>query len=605
MKTKITNINGHLLYRGIASGVKNILEYQDKLDEINVFPVPDGDTGTNMCFTLLPILEDYDNPKPERADTTLQVIADLVLDSARGNSGTLIAQWFHGLRRSCEDKRTLTIKDFSEAFSQAYISAKSSLLNPQEGTIITVMRALADKAEELVENDNIDYNLFLNECYKEAEKSLQETKKILKILRKTDVVDAGALGFVLIFQGVLHITQRGSKIQTTHLDITYEHEKIEALKKDIDFTIHNKFCTECIIKSEEINRNDLKNAVKDFGDSMVLAGSKSHVKIHIHTNEPAKFFTVCEQFGNVHDRKADDMTKQEHSKHHADDATDVAIVADSGADIPKDYLKDIHIVPLRYSFGRQQHLDKLTQNIEDFYNQMSTDNNHPKTSQATPRDFKKTYSFVASHHDSIISIQISQKVSGTYASASNAAKTIKNKNIYILDSCNVSVGQGLLAMYAVDLKSQGKSYKEIIKQLEIAKKNTKVFASFKDLQYVVKGGRIPATVKKMANTLNIRPLLTANVSGKLKLGGMLFGQKNMVPKLARFINKRISSLAYYRIVVSHANCKEDGEKLLEKILSKNTNIISSYLVEMGAALGCHAGPGSIVVGLQKLKQDEI
>ena len=93
---------------------------------------------------------------------------------------------------------------------------------------------------------------------------------------------------------------------------------------------------------------------------------------------------------------------------------------------------------------------------------MRNPKNHPKTSQATPRDFKKTYSFVASHHESIISIQISQKVSGTYASASNAAKTIKNKNIYILDSCNVSVGQGLLAMYAVDLKSQGKSYKEII-----------------------------------------------------------------------------------------------------------------------------------------------
>jgi len=604
MQNKIQNITGELLYQGIASGIKNLLEYKDTLDEINVFPVPDGDTGTNMCFTLLPIIEEGHKQVSEDAYKTLTMIADLALDSARGNSGTLIAQWFHGMRRSAEDKSNLEIKDFVEAFNHGYKSASESLLNPKEGTIITVMRAVAEKASELEIEGCNNYQIFLKDCYEASEIALQNTKNTLQILKKTNVVDAGALGFVLIFQGVLHMTQKGSQIQTTHLDISYEHDKIESLKKDIDFTIHNKFCTECIIKSDDINRKKLKESVKDFGDSMVLAGSKQRVKMHIHTNEPAKFFSACEQFGNVSDRKADDMTKQEHTRHH-DDGTDVAIVADSGADIPEDYLKDVHIVSLRYSFGSQQHLDKLTQTTKEFYDQMQIDTNHPKTSQAIPRDFKKMYDFVTSHHNSIISINISSKVSGTYGSALNASKAIKNKNIYVLDSCTVSVAQGLLAMYAIDLKSQGKSFNDIIRRLEESKKLTQVYAVFKDMKYVVKGGRISKTVKKITDFLNVRPILTTNLSGKLKPGGILYGKRKMALKMSYFINKKIKNYKCYRVVIAHANCLEKGEELLDHIARNNSNILSSYIVNLGGALGVHAGPGSLVVGLQELNKDEI
>ena len=603
---KISTVNGHLLYRGISSGIKNLLEYQDKLDEINVFPVPDGDTGTNMCFTLMPILEaECQKSISDRADRTLKIIADTALDSARGNSGTIIAQWFHGLSKSAVEKETLDIKDIALAFRQGYSSAKNSLLNPQEGTIITVMRALAEKAQDLAADECTNYNEFLYNCYTASEESLQETKKILKILKKTDVVDAGALGLVLILQGILHIIQKGSKIQTTHLDISYEHSKIEALKKDIDFTIHNKFCTECIIRSESgIDKKELKLAVKDFGDSMVVAGSDNRIKIHIHTNEPASFFQSCEKFGTIHDRKADDMTKQEQATHHEDDGTDVAILADSGADIPNEYIKDVHIVPLRYSFGTEQHLDKLTQSTQEFYNSMNTNQYHPKTSQATPRDFKKTYNFVASHHNSIISIQISQQVSGTYASAINASKAI-NSQISIVDSCSVSVGQGLLAMYAVDLKSQGTPYKEIVKKIENIKNQTEVFVAINNLDYIVRGGRLPSIVQKLTNLFNIRPILGTTNEGKIKLDSFLLGQSQMVKKFSNKINTKIKSKLYYRLLVAHSDCKDDAKELLSNITSKNTNILSSYIVEMGCALGVHAGPGSLVVGLQELDKNEI
>ena len=197
---------------------------------------------------------------------------------------------------------------------------------------------------------------------------------------------------------------------------------------------------------------------------MVIAGSPQHVKVHIHTNEPAKFFKMCNVYGYVSDKKVDDMTKQEKYIHRSG-ASSIAIITDSTADLPEEYLKEVQLVPVKYSFGQQQHIDKVTQTVEEFYEQMSTDPNHPKTSQPTPRDFIKTYNFVSSHYNNIISIHLSNKLSGTYQSAINGSKGIKVENIKVINSNTASVGLGLLVMSAVELKQEGKHYNEIIKSI--------------------------------------------------------------------------------------------------------------------------------------------
>ena len=301
------------------------------------------------------------------------------------------------------------------------------------------MHDVANKSIELKTQENIYIENFFEYCYHHSVESLEKTKTILKILKKSDVVDAGALGFVLIIQGWLNYFQKNTKIQSHHLNISYEHAKIEALKKDIDFTITNKFCTECSIEGNNINRHELKEMIKNLGDSMVVAGTKHRVKIHIHTNTPAKFYKICSIYGKVVDRKVDDMTKQEHTVHHIG-SSGISIVVDSGADIPEEYAKEIQVVPVRYSFGSQQHIDRVTQTSSEFYQQMQIDSNHPKTSQPTPGDFKKIYNFISSHYNSIISIHLSKKVSGTYQSGINASKNIKVKNIKIIDSFTASVG---------------------------------------------------------------------------------------------------------------------------------------------------------------------
>ena len=601
MATKIEYLDGKRLYNAIIIGIKNLVLHQKTLDEINVFPVPDGDTGTNMVFTLMPIITDIKDSIPDRIDEAMSLIANTALESARGNSGTIIAQFYYGLNKSFRGLEQVNVENFSKGLMQGYQSAIESLVNPEEGTIITVMRDVANKAHAISNEGCTDYVPFVREIFKESEQTLKLTKTVLKILKKSDVVDSGALGFVLLIQGVLNALEQGQggRIQTTHLDISYELEKIESLNRGIDFKIDNKFCTECVVTGENINRKELKSKIRDFGDSMVIAGSQKKVKIHIHTNYPAKLFKMCSVYGIVIDKKVDDMTKQEKSIHHHG-ASSIAIVTDSGSDLPDDYLKDVQVVPVKYSFGRQQHIDKVTQTVKEFYEQMASDPNHPKTSQPTARDFIKMYDFVSSHYDNIISLHLSGRLSGTYQSAINGSNSTKVKNIQIIDSASASVGLGLLTMYAVDLKQEGKSYAQIIEGIEKKKTETDLYLLLHDLTYAVRGGRVPSKVKTIANLFRLTPILTANKSGKLKSAGVLFGKSHIISKFSRFLDKKIDSNYNYRMLIAHANCKDKGQNLERHILGKFPNILSNYLLELGGGLGAHAGPGSLVIGIQKM-----
>ena len=601
MKENIKYYDGISLYNMFANGILNLVKHQVTLDEINVFPVPDGDTGTNMAFTLLPIAEECKEDITENASETLKLIADTALDSARGNSGTIIAQFIYGMSKSADNLGSLGVKDFSNALNQGFQSARNSLVKPEEGTIITVMRDVAEESQKIVGEGVDDYYSLIKNIYNRAEISLKETKNILKILKKTDVVDAGALGFVLLIQGMLNVIEKaeGGRIQTTHLDISYEISNIEKLSKDVDFTIQNKYCTECVVIGQKIDRAELKDKIKDFGDSMVMAGTDKKVKIHIHTNHPGKLFKICNVYGNVIDKKVDDMTRQEQSIHH-EGASSIAIVTDSGADIPEEFLKDVHVVPVKYSFGRQQHIDRVTQTTREFYEQMAVDSNHPKTSQPVPRDFKKTYNFISSHYSSILSIHLSSAVSGTYQSALNASKSLKKTQLNIFDSKTASVGLGLLVMHAIELKQEGKTFNEIVYRLNQKMLKTKMFLVIDDLSYIVKGGRLPSKVKTISNIFRLRPVLTVKKSGKMTLGGVLYGKSNMMNKFSKFINKKINPKNKYNMIVAHANCKSRGENLLNNILSEHGhNINNSYLVELSGGLGSHAGPGALVVGFQK------
>jgi len=162
------------------------------------------------------------------------------------------------------------------------------------------------------------------------------------------------------------------------------------------------------------------------------------------------------------------------------------------------------------------------------------------------------------------------------------------------------VGLGLLVMHAIELKQEGKNFNEIVYRLNQKMLKTRIFLIMDDLSYIVRGGRLPSKVKTISNILRLRPVLTVKKSGKMTLGGVLYGKSKMMEKFSQFINKKINPKNKYNMIVAHANCKTKGKDLLNNILSEHGhNIKNSYLVELSGGLGAHAGPGALVVGLQK------
>jgi len=599
-KKKIKSINGFMLHHAIVAGTRKVVAHQDYLNKINVFPVPDGDTGTNMAFTMNAILDGTSNHVHSRIDDMLEGVADSALDGARGNSGAILAQFFQGLSDGSVGLESMNAKELSIAFIKGSEYARDALSEPKEGTILTVIDDFSKKLEELSSQGETDIEKILEISLVRAEESLQNTPNLMPVLKKAGVVDAGAQGFVDFIIGMHEFIKDGS-IEEEYgeiIPITDPGDNHDIHVNDLTY----RFCTECMIidDSESIDRTDIKQALINSGDSMVVAGSRKRAKIHIHTNNPASIFSICENFGVVTGQKADDMVHQQDSS-HGDKKNDVAIITDSGADFNEDDL-DIHVVPVRYSFGDKGYIDKVSQSTTEFFKELESNPNHPQTSQPVPGDFRRQYQFLSSHYKSIISIHIPHKLSGTLQSAKTALKRTPEASVSVIDSHNISVGLGLIVKHAAELVKMGKSHEKIIKEINRVRKDTYIYASVKDLSYSVKGGRIPKAVKVITDLLHVKPILSTGPDGSMKPSGIVFGNKNRPKKLARFVMNEHNLSTKYRILIGHANCEEDGYALMDYIKKRFKNIESIDLLEIGSALGVHTGPGALLVGIQKYKK---
>ena len=594
---KITYLDGARFHRALVAGANNLLSRQEYLNKINVFPVPDGDTGTNMAFTLTSIIDSTQKKIYPRVDDMLAHIADAALDGARGNSGVILAQFFQGLSDGAAGVDKMTPESFSKAIQFGAKYAREALAEPKEGTILTVLTDFSNHLILLVQEQTHDFEHLLEMGIKEAEKSLENTPNLLSVLKKAGVVDAGAQGFVDLLHGIFSFIKdgdlRGFKTDLEKQEITVDLQNAKTDFENSEF----RYCTECLIKGKNIDHKKIREALQISGDSLVIAGSKIKTKVHIHVNKPADIFKICTNFGTVSSEKADDMWQQmKDSQRHK--SKGIAIVTDSGADIPENIDLDIHTVPVRYNFGDTAYIDKLSQTPEEFYEELATNPEHPKTSQPTPGDFRRQYQFLQTHYDSIISIHLPHELSGTYQSALNASKRIDNTKIIVVDGLSGSVGLGLIVMKAARLAKSGKNFEEICAEIPEIISKSNVYLVVKDLSYVVKGGRLPGWVKKIADYLYIRPVLSIKENGSMGASGVVIGTNNLPEKMSKLILGKMDPNKTYNISIGHCNILGDGERLMKLIQKGHSNINSIYLMNIGCAMGVHAGPGSLAVAIQ-------
>ncbi len=594
----IAYLDGVRLRRALQAGIYRVISRQDYLNKINVFPVPDGDTGTNIAFTMNAILSGMSRSVERHCGRLLIVVADSALDGARGNSGAILAQFFQGLSDAVSSEDKLTSARFAAALSSGAQYAYDALAEPREGTLITVLRDFAREVEAFVVREpQADFIAVLSHGLVEADRSLANTPNQLAVLKRAGVVDAGAQGFVDLLRGIEDFARNGSLDRLQNAAATNISEGEDAGVGDRDGEVTHRYCTECMVAGTEIDRRKLREELAALGSSLVLAGSKTKAKIHIHVDEPSKVFRVCGGYGSVSGQKADDMLQQ---TREARVGGGVAIVCDSAADVPDSELErlNLHMVPVRVHFGEQGFLDKVAFTATEFYELLERSPHHPKTSQPAPGDFRRLFQYLGSHYDEVVSVNLTSKVSGTWQAAQSAAARADGAAVTVVDSLNVSCGQGLLAMYAGECALAGFDAAAIARAVQNMRARTWTWGMLRDLSYGVRGGRVARSKQVIADLLRLTPILTATPDGRVAAGGVLFGRSDQVAGFVRFVVRRLDPTRRWRLIVGHCNAPDDGAALLEALRREVANIDGSWLVEVGPALGAHAGPGALVVGAQ-------
>jgi DegV family protein with EDD domain len=223
----------------------------------------------------------------------------------------------------------------------------------------------------------------------------------------------------------------------------------------------------------------------------------------------------------------------------------------------------------------------------------------PSTSQPSPADLRRQFDFLASHYESVLSVNVSARASGTWQAAAAARqRTSRPDAIYTMDTGTVSMGQGLIAVYAAECAREGFDLATTRRLCEEITKATKAYAYVRDLRYAVRGGRIPASVKMIADLFRLSPVLTNMPDGRVSAGGVLLGRRNLPAKLTRFIAARHSADQHYRIFIGHGGAPNDVPELRSGLLAAFPQVESCHETDVGTALAVHGGPGMVVVGLQ-------
>jgi DegV family protein with EDD domain len=592
------HLDGDALAAALTSGIHRVLGEQELLNRINVFPVADSDTGTNLSLSLGSALGPLAKPGEKHLGTMLAAVADALLDGARGNSGAIVAQFFQGMSDSAGEITRFTTYTFGKAVSMGNEYAHDALSEPREGTILSVIAAFSQSIAHQVSNVREgDFPVVISKALERVEEALANTPNQLEVLRKAGVVDAGAKGFAELVAGIAGYLQDGTIVPLPDTSFAQELEPaLNFLEADNDSQF--RFCVECIVTGTDINRRKLREALGELGDSLVLAGTKRKAKIHIHVDEPETVFDAAREYGEVRAQKADDMHRQQHATHG--NKQGFAVIVDSAADITDDDMEshDIHMVPCRIQFGEHGYLDKVGITIDEFYSELGSNPHHPTTSQPSPGDFRRQFQFLASHFDHVISINVMSGASGTYDAACLAAsRTNARGKVHVIDSRNGSMGQGQLAVLAAECAEAGLDVDRAIAAVEAQVPQTTSYIILKDLQYAVRGGRLPAWVKTIADMLRLTPIIYTTDEGKLGLSSFLFGRTNWIEKFARHVARRAPA-GPVEIGVGHAICAEDAAVLEQHLNKLLPDVRKSRISGVSPAIGVHGGPGTLLVAVK-------
>ncbi len=308
-------INGIQLRDAFVSGANNISNYRQQVDALNVFPVPDGDTGTNMSMTINAAKRELLNMKDDiTVESVSKKAASALLRGARGNSGVILSLLFRGFAKGLEDKENAVAADIANALDLGVAAAYKAVMKPTEGTILTVARLAAEHAKELANGEaELTVAQMWEEILNAAKDALAQTPEMLPVLKKAGVVDAGGQGFVVIWEGMKAVIDGGAVIPAEEEAQKVPEKRAQGIAAEFDEgEITFTYCTEFIVNKEDPNADPrgLRAYLESIGDCVVVVDDEEIIKCHVHTNDPGNAIQAALKLGYLTNMKIDNMREQ-------------------------------------------------------------------------------------------------------------------------------------------------------------------------------------------------------------------------------------------------------------------------------------------------------
>ncbi|MDY0399882.1 MAG: DegV family protein [Bacilli bacterium] len=581
---KLKKINGTHLYHAFLSGARQIIKQKSELNRINVFPVADGDTGSNMAAMMQRIITDAEISP--HLGIVLESISAAAIAGSRGNSGIIFSEYLNGIYESLKEEQEATVQRFHAAVLNGIKKAYEAILNPVEGTILTVFR----KAFE-VRTTIDDFFLYFATIKAQSLVALIETTEELAILKLNHVVDAGAQGLTAFIDGVNYYFVNG--IEMNGVEIEEEEETVHSQGVHEE-QLTERYCTEALLINVKITPQEMKALLAPAGSSLVVSGRSEKMRIHIHTNNPELVFIKLREQGEIIEQKVDDMLRQNQAMQS--DHPRVAIVTDTIADIPQALLDQyqIHLIPMYLIVDDVSYLDKLTITTNTFYKMLD----HSKTFSSSQPDkltIERNLSFLLEHYDDVIVITVASRLSGTYNAMIQFAKN--HQKIHVVDSKQNSGAQGLVVLKAAELAWQDKSAAEIIDFINDFSKQTKIYVSVKTLKYMVKLGRVSKVVGLIGKIVNLKPVIGLSSDG----AGIIRAKSFSLTGNIRQIMKLLKAAPVENYAIVHSLALKRAEKFAKKVEAL-TGKKPQYIELISPIVAMNAGIGAIAIAVTFTKE---
>jgi DegV family protein with EDD domain len=599
---QIRYLDGPRLRRALLAACEHARRQRAELNRINVFPVPDGDTGTNLALTVQAVadhLRHVDDPDVHRVAA---VAAEGAVLGARGNCGMMLSHFLLGFADSLDGRRRMDTAQFGAAMDDGFTKLYAAIERPVEGTILTVMRDVVASARGWRGDDFVP---LVAELVGAGRRSLASTPELLPALKKAGVVDAGAKGFVSLLEGV-HLLLQGDIDASGAAEEGAAGDDVAARTEYPSPEEHFRYCTEALVRGASLpTQEEVREALRDVGDSLIVVRASGVLKVHVHTDDPERVFEYLRELGKLVTHKAEDM----HVQHAVVDRAaaagrgghvllarrPVSVVTDSACDLSEDVVRahGIHVAPMTLVEGDRTYRDGIDITAAEFHERLRSQGALPTTSQPTPQAFLDTFALAFEEGETVVGVLVGSTLSGTLGSAEAAASRVHRGPVHLVDSLAASLLQGLLVLKAVELAELGRRPEEIERELERVRGQSGLLFTVATLDRLIASGRVSRGQALVGRMLDLKPILGLQPDGTVTSFGRAIGGERARVALLRSMRKAIpESVRAVRFGIVHVGVPELAARIEVELRSTYGRDREVLIAPATPVIATHLGIGA-------------